>query len=126
MAFRGNGQVLFISCIDKITDHECDRFPAGNLVQELQRGCQGRAFFLRLIVENIADHAQDMPRTLARRKEVLDFIGEENQPDPVIVLDGGEREDGGHLSGQVAFDLAVTPEIIGTADVDQSPDFLLP
>ena len=54
--------------------------------------------------------------------ELLDAVAEEDDTHLVVVGDGAEGECGGHLGGQLFFELLVGAEAIAAADVDEQHD----
>ena len=67
-----------------------------------------------------------MKATLFRRNEEFDPIAEEQEADLVVVVDGAEGKDGGHLRGQFPLALADAPEVPRGAHVEHDHDRHLP
>ena len=65
------------------------------------------------------DKAKDVAGALARRQELLDAVGEVDQPDAVIVVDGAEGEQGGQFGGDLALGLPAGAEGEAAAGVQE-------
>src|SRR4051794_29799172 len=91
-------------------------------VKEVERDVQVCAAAFRLEKENLADDTKHVTAAFAGRDEFLDFVGEENQPDLVIVANGREGEDGSDFGGEFALRLFARAEQAGAADVDEKHD----
>src|SRR6266571_6758382 len=111
----GSGTMRF----EKIRKHHRNGPMRSDATQELQRGVQVRAAPLRLVKEDFTDNPQDVAAAFARRHELLDFISEEDQPDFVVVANGGEGEHGSDLGGQLALGLLAGAEQSGAAQVHE-------
>ena len=78
---------------------------------------QIRSAPLRLEKQNFADDAQDVAAAFARRNKFFHLIAEKNQPDFVIVANGGEREHRGNFRREFAFGLVARAEQARAAHV---------
>ena len=72
---------------------------------------------LRLEEQHLADDAQHVAAALARRDELLDLVGEQDQAHLVVVADGGEGEHRGDLGRQLALGLRARAEQARAAHV---------
>ena len=89
----------------KIGDEENDRATGDDVVQIIEREARQRAAALRLEKKNFANQTQGVGAPFLRRNEKLDLIGEEKEPDLVVVADGAEGEQTGDFRRQLAFRL---------------------
>src|SRR5438477_10547964 len=78
---------------EEVGDEDRNGLVGSDAPQEFQRGIQVRAAALRFVEQNLTDDAEDMATAFARGHEFLDLISEEDQPDFVVITDGGEGED---------------------------------
>ena len=102
---------------DEVGNHHRDGPMRRHPQQELQRAVQIRPAMARLEEQHLADDAQHVPAAFARRDELLDLVGEQDQPDLVVVADGGEGQHRGDLGRQLALGLRVRAEQARAADV---------
>ena len=70
-------------------------------------------------VQEFADDVEDMLAPLLRRDELLDAVGEEDDTNLVVVLDGTERQGGSNLRGHIALGLHNGTEVQTAADIHQ-------
>jgi hypothetical protein len=77
------------------------------------------ALRLRLEGEDLGDEGEHVLLALLGRHELLDAIGEDDEPDAIVVLDGGEGEQRRHLGGDLALGLLARAEGARAAGVDQ-------
>ena len=73
---------------------------ASILLDVLERAGDVGAAPDRLEHEQVADEAQRVAASLARRHDVLDAIGEQHRADAVVVADGRHREHRGELASR--------------------------
>lgn len=72
--------------------------------------------------KNFADDAEDVFAAFFRRDVFLDFAGEEDQANLVVIADGGEGEDGGDFGGEFALGLFAGTEQTGAGKIDDEHD----
>ena len=72
---------------------------------------------LRLEEQNLADQAQRVRAAFLRRDEELDLVGEEKQPDLVVIPDRAEGEQRRDFRRQFAFRLRIAAEISRRAHI---------
>ncbi len=78
------------------------------------------AFWLKR--EDLADHAKHVAPPLFWRHVFFNLVGEHDEADLVVVANGGEREHGGKLGGQLVLGLADAAELARGADIDDQED----
>ena len=71
----------------------------------------------RLEEEHLADDPQDVTAAFAGRDELLDLVGEQDQPHLVVVADGRKRQHRGNFCRQLAFGLRMGAKQSRAADV---------
>ena len=96
-------QGLLESLIQEIGYQKDDRALVHNQVQMLQRLFDAGAAVFRIMEEHFTDYAQHMGASSPRRDELLDAIRKEYRSDAIVVLDGGEGEQGGNFGGNFRF-----------------------
>jgi hypothetical protein len=102
----------------EVRDQKRDGLPPHDVPEEVQPDVQRRLATLLGERQDLADHAQDVPLALLGRHEFLDLVGEDDQPDAIVVADGGERQHRRDLGGQVALLALARSEAAGRRHVD--------
>ena len=96
--------------------------PPGHGVDEIECVRDVCATTFRLTAQHLAHDAQHMLTTLARWNECLDLVGEQDQPDLVVIANGREREHAGDLRLDLALGVRGRAEVAGGAHVDREHD----
>src|SRR6266568_2098583 len=96
---RGTDLNVALQFLDRVTPH-----------QKFQRTVQIRAATAGFEEQHFPDDPQDVTSAFAWRNEFLDFIGEQNQADLVVIADGRKRQHRGNLGGQLALGLLARAE----------------
>lgn len=106
---RGDGAAARMGLPEEIREHDDDGAMGEDPPRKLQCPVDGGAAISRFMVQDVANHPKHMPAALAWRDELLDHFGEQQQPHPVLVADGRERQDACHFRGQLPFRLLPEP-----------------
>jgi hypothetical protein len=115
-----------IGLAEEIGDEDHHRAVRQHLVEEIERAVGVGTGELRPEEEDIPHDPQHVAASLGRGNELLDRLGEEQQPDLVLVADRGEREHGRKLGHQRPFRLLSGAEPSGTAQVHHEHHGQLP
>ncbi len=94
--------------------------------QILHRLADVRAPTLGPVIEELPEDPQDVATALAGRHELLDPVGEDDEPDLVVVLDGAEGEEGADLHGQLPLHPLAGAEVSRGAHVNHQHHRQLP
>jgi len=76
----------------------------------------------RLREQQLADDTEEVIPALPRWEELADTVGEEHQPDPVVVVQRGHREERRDIGGKLALGDARRPEPGARRDVHGEED----
>ncbi len=68
---------------------------------------------LRLERQQVTDQAKRMAAALLGGDELFDPVGEQQQPDPIVVLDRGHRDHGCDLRGDLRLEAPPRAELLG-------------
>ena len=88
-------------------------------MQIVERQREVGAAPLGLDVQHLADHPERPVLALLRRHEALDPVGEQDQPDLVVVADGAQREQRAQFGRDLGLELGRAAEPPRRAEVDQ-------
>ena len=124
---RDRGEVVFTSRdmqgialaeAGKVGDQKTDCTLLEDFTQEIECFFEVGGSVLSFMGENISDDIPDVGPALLWRDIMLDGIGEDNEPDPVVFADRSECEDRGDLGRYLVFGFVLGPEITRRADVN--------
>src|SRR6267143_1151140 len=90
---------------EKVGENDRDGPVRENPREEFERAVEVRAAVLWLVEKDFADDAQDMFTTFAWWDKLLDAFAEEDEPDLVVVANGGKGEHRRDFGGQLALGL---------------------
>ena len=96
-------RLVVITTADEIGDKEDYGAFLEDARKEIDRSGQVSAGALRTETENLANDAHGAGRAFDRGDEELGAVGEEQQPDFVVVFHGREGEGGAQFGSQVVF-----------------------
>ena len=105
--------------VEEVAQHEGDASPLDGSRHVLKGEGDVRLLALGLVVEEFADDIEDVLAAFLGWNELLDLVGEEDDADLVVVLNGREGERGRNLGHHVALELLDGPEVETAADVNQ-------
>src|SRR5206468_2044173 len=106
-----------IRCL-KIRDEKDDRAPCHNFVEVIKRQRRFRAASLRLEKQNLANESQRVRSAFFRRDKKFHAIGEEDEPDFVVVPDCTEGEQACNFCRQFPLGLCRAAKIPRRTHVD--------
>ncbi len=123
VAAGGDFQQLFIVVgKHEVANEKGDVFTVADVVEIVKRRRGVGAFSVGLVCEHFADEPQDVASALFRRNIFFHFLGKENQPDAIIVADGGKGQHGGDFRREVALHLLSATEQVRGTDIDHEHD----
>ena len=105
--------------VEEVAQHEGDASPLDGSRQVFDGVGNVRLLTLGLIVEQFADDVEDVLAAFLGRDELLYLVGEEDDANLIVVLNGREGERGCNLGHHVAFELLDGTEVETAADVNQ-------
>ncbi len=105
--------------VEEVAQHEGDASPLDGSRHVLKGEGDVRLLALGLVVEEFADDIEDVLAAFLGWDELLDLVGEEDDADLVVVLNGREGERGRNLGHHVALELLDGTEVETAADVNQ-------
>src|ERR1700687_158788 len=108
--------------LEKIGDDEHDRMLVKHPRDVIDRSQHVRSAANRLQRQKIADDTQHVSSSLPRWNDVLDAIGEQENTNPIVVPDGGHRQHGGKLTGQLALESFYGSESLRSGEIDDEHD----
>src|SRR3984957_2758996 len=117
-----NGQRSFVVLGMKIRNQKYHRSPGGNAIQKIERLLQICFSSLRFEVKNLADQSQDMESSLSGRNVKLHSIGEQNQPDFVVVSNSAKCQQARDFCSQFSLAGVDTAVAARSTHVDQKHD----
>ncbi len=106
----------------EVGDEKHDRATRLHFVQVSQRQRRIGPAALRFEEENFADQTERVRAAFLRRDVELHLVGEEEQPDLVVIPDGAEGEQAGHFRREFALRLRDAAKTAGGAHVDHEHD----
>ena len=83
----------------EIRDHENHSTTRDDTIHVIQRSGEVGSPPLGFEIEHFANQTQRVQTAFLRRDEQLDLVGEKQQPDLVVIVDGAKRKNRGHLGG---------------------------
>jgi len=108
--------------VDEVAEYEARTAALDDLCQVLHGLLHIRAMARRFEVQEFANDVKDMLASFLGRYELLDAVGEEDDADLVVVLNGAEGQRGSDLGLHIALCLHDGTEIKAAADIHQEHD----
>ena len=105
--------------VDEVAQHESDAATLDGPGQIFQSKGNVCLLTVGFEIDEFADDVKYVLAAFLRRNELLHLVGEEDDSNLVVVLDGGKSQSGGYLGQHLALGLLLRSEIEAATHVNQ-------